>query len=498
MYHSVWRVLQRAFHERGTRAYAVTEAVIYTLILLSTVTLAIDVAGSPTPRLHEAFLRLDRTILIVFVAEYVLRVATYVPPELKVFELGLAWRVRRHLIGRLRFAMRPLMLVDLLTVLALVPALRALRAIRLFRLIRSMRLFKHSDPFLGVIRGFQENSLLYAGIFGLFGLTVLVGGTTGYLVEAPNNPDVNSLADGLWWTIVTVTTVGYGDVSPTTGLGRIIGGALMVTGMFMLALFAGIVANSLLQAVLTLRNESFRMSNKTDHLIVCGYHEGVDMLLRNLRHEVGDDGEIVIFHPTQRPPNLHPSFYWVNGDPARESEVSKVRIGSARSVIVVASREVPPQQADARTILICFTIRSFLRADAGSKSRQLPVHIACEILEEENVQHAERAGADDIVDTSRLGFSLLTRAVFSHGSAASIAEVAEGHGDRFYIRDNPLEQPATYGELSRQLLAEHNHHTFGVYHRQQEQLDLGPSDDLVVSPDDMIVFLDTETVAQTD
>jgi voltage-gated potassium channel len=489
MLQATWELLTRAFHNRGSRAHTITETVIYVLIAISLVILALDVTSKIPAGLASIFSGLDRVILVVFGVEYALRILTFRPPVLNVYNRGKAWRIRKHITGRLRYALRPMMLIDLLTVLALVPALRALRAVRLFRLIRTFRLFRYSDPFLGIARGFQENSVLYAGIFSLFGMTVLVGGVTLYLTEFRANPDVSTLADGLWWTIVTLTTVGYGDISPATSMGRIIGAILMVAGMFSLALFAGIVGNSLLQAILNLRNESFRMSNTTDHIVVCGYHEGVHMLLRDLRREVGEEGDILIFHPEPRPGNLPPSYHWVNGDPARESEIAKARVGYARSVIVVASRDLPPQQADARTILICFTIRSYLKNLSATADRERPVHLACEILEEENMQHAELAGADDIVDTSRLGFSLLSRAVFSHGSAASISEVAEGHGDRFYIRDNPFGTTMLYGDLSRQMLTEHGTHTFGVYHTRRHHLDLGPSDELEVEPEDKLVVL---------
>lgn len=480
------------FHERDTRAHLVTELIVYLLVALSLVTLGLEVSTRVSGRLLPGLYAFDQALLIVFGLEYILRLATYSPPELEIYAGSRARTLKRHLTGRLRYATHPLMLVDLVTVLALVPPLRVLRAIRLFRIIRSVRLFRYSDPFQSVARGFQENSILYVGIFSLFFLTVLAGGTTLYLVEVRANSDVDSLADGLWWTIVTLTTVGYGDISPATGLGRIIGSVLMVSGMFTLALFTGIVANSLLQGVLNLRNESFRMSNTSNHVVVCGYHEGVDMLLRRLRADMRGVGDIVLFHPGERPSHLPPAYYWVNGDPTRESEVAKARIGSARSVIIVAPRNVPPQQADARTILATFTIRSYLARDPDTEQRKQPVHIACEILEEENLQHAKRAGADDIVDTSRLGFSLLSRAVFSHGATASIAEVAEGHGDRFFIRENPFEESMTYGELSRRLVEERGAHTFGVYHRVNDQLELGPSDDLVVVPTDMVVFLEHE------
>lgn len=486
---AAWQHIQAAFHDPETRQYKITELVIWVLISVSLITLVLDLSPAATWLPHSLVVALDRVILWFFVAEYFLRLLTVDPPARTLYRQTSSESLRSHVFARLRYAIRPLMVIDLITVLALVPALRALRAFRLFRLIRSARLFKYADPVMGVLRGFQENSLLYAGIFTLLGLTVAVGGVSLFLAEADANPAVETLADGLWWTLVTLTTVGYGDISPATTLGRAIGSVLMIAGMFTLALFAGIVGSSLLQAVLTLRNESFRWSSTMNHIVVCGYHDGVLMLLTELRKEVGSEVEIVLFADGERPGNLPPDYLWVSGDPTRESELAKARVTTARSVLVVARRDASPQQADAESILICFTIRSLLENDEEVAKRRRPLQIAMEILEAENVRHAEKAGADDIVDSSRLGFSLLARSVVSHGSAESIATLASGEGHRFYLEENPYDRQRTFGSISRDLLVERNVNTFGVYHVESHQLELGPSDDLVVAPIDRLVFL---------
>ncbi|MDX1622357.1 MAG: potassium channel family protein [Gemmatimonadota bacterium] len=127
---------------------------------------------------------------------------------------------------------------------------------------------------LWIFAAFRDNALLFGFALSLLGVTVLLGGGTLYLVEAGPNPDVDDLADGFWWAIVTLTTVGFGDISPVTPVGRVVGAALMVAGLFNLALFAGIVGSTLLGAVLSIREEQFRMAGTIDHVVICGWDAG--------------------------------------------------------------------------------------------------------------------------------------------------------------------------------------------------------------------------------
>lgn len=100
----------------------------------------------------------------------------------------------------------------------------------------------------------------------------------------------------------------------------------------------------------------------------------------------------------------------MQGDPTKESELNKVRIDRAAALVVAGARHVSPQQADAITLLTLFTIRSYLKAQRSAKRRFHPVYVVAEILDSENVDHARTAGADEVIETRRLGFSLLAHA----------------------------------------------------------------------------------------
>lgn len=434
---ALWRVVQAAFHAPGTRAYKVVSAVVASAIVLSVGLLLLEAALPPNEALHAWVVAIDEWLLVFFAAELVLRVATYEPPEIRIFDRSV--RLRAHVLSRLRYLTTPFLLIDLLTVIALVPALRGLRALRLLRLLRTERIFRHSNPFAGILRAFEESRVLFAFAFSLLALEVVLAGLSIYLVEGGRNPGLRSVGDGVWWALVTLTTVGFGDIVVVSGVGRVLGGVVMVGGMFTLALFAGIVGQTLLHAVLSVREEQFRMSGYVGHVIVLGHGSGTRALLDVLAAEFPDDGgvDLVVMAPSDRPPEVSPRFVWVRGDPAKEEDLGKVRLSHAAAVIVPADRDGAPATADARTILVTFTVRAWLAHSAAAGNRREAVYLVAEILEQENAGHARTAGADEVIETYRLGFSLLAHAVSEPGSADTLSAVGMRGEQNVYIGAAP-------------------------------------------------------------
>jgi voltage-gated potassium channel len=443
--------LHAAFHEPETRIYRVVQAAVWALIVLSIVFLVAEALlpeGSPAGPIVG---QVDRVILAVFALEILLRVGSYRPASLRVFERPPMGRLRAHVLGRLGFIIRPLMLVDILAVLALFPELRGLRALRLLRLLRTTRVFRYRNPFAIVLRALEENGLLFGFAFSVLGVTTLLGGVSAFLVEGRHNPSINSLLDGMWWALVTITTVGFGDITPVTLLGRIIGAVLMVAGMFTLALFAGIVGTSLVSGMLSIREEQFRMSDYVNHIVVCGYDESTHLLLEALTRELNlAETRVVFFDDHERPRDLPPDFFWVQGDPTKESELDKVRLTHAAAVIVSGARDTSPQIADARTILTTFTIRAFLQRHwKRVRHRRRSLYMVVEILDSENVDHAKTAGADEVIETRKIGCSMIAHAVGHHGTATTMSRVLISGAYNVYIGqipDAPAER-VSFGDL---------------------------------------------------
>lgn len=482
-----------AFHEPNTRVYRIVQGAVWALIVLSIALLVIEAALPEDNPVGAVLSRLDRAILVAFAIEILLRIASFQPPALKVFKRPPIGRLRAHVLARLGFAVRPMMLVDVSAVLALFPGLRGLRVLRLLRLLRTSRVFRYRNPFAIVLQALEENGLLFTFAFSVLGVTTLLGGVTMYLVEGRLNPGIQTLTDGIWWALVTITTVGFGDITPLTLLGRIVGAVMMVGGMFTLALFAGIVGSSLVSGMLSIREEQFRMSDYVNHVVVCGYDQGSHLLQEALKQALNlTDTRVVFFDDQERPRDLPPDFFWVQGDPTKESELDKVRLTHAAAVIVSGARDISPQAADATTILTIFTIRSSMeRQGKRAAERQRPLYVVAEILDSENVGHARAAGADEVIETRRIGFAMVAHAIAFHGTANTMSRVLLSGAHSVYIGRIPGDpaEPVTFGELLVEMqLSKRGGLVIGVRTVAGEDV-INPPKSLVLEPGSLLIYL---------
>jgi voltage-gated potassium channel len=150
--------------------------------------------------------------------------------------------------GRLRFALRPMMIVDFLSfapyflfaALGGAIDLRALRVLRLLRLLKIARYSQAMPALIGVL--YAERRALF-GAFILLIFTVCVTGEVMHLIEGTAQPkSFGTLPGSMYWAITTLATVGYGDETPITWMGKLWAGITMVTGLVLFALPVGIIA----------------------------------------------------------------------------------------------------------------------------------------------------------------------------------------------------------------------------------------------------------------
>ncbi len=154
-------------------------------------------------------------------------------------------------------AMLPVVLFALIETHTVIGA--AIRGIRLIRLFRIVHLFFRTTRII------QESKIAY--LIALSSGSVILGALAEYTVESPS-PDskITNLSDALWWAIVTVTTVGYGDVYPVTLEGRIIASILMIIGIGVLGIFISTFGAALIESrIKRTRQEEEGSSNIRDH-----------------------------------------------------------------------------------------------------------------------------------------------------------------------------------------------------------------------------------------
>ena len=225
------------------RPTGVIDYALLALILLNVVSVILETVEDWGELYAEAFFLFEIASVAVFTIEYLLRVWSCTEASSR--------RFRRPVLGRLRYMTTPLALVDLFAILPFYLAfaigvdLRFLRVIRLLRILKITRYSVAFETFLAVLRA-QKGPLISAGL--LMSIVLIVAAAMMYMVERTAQPEVfASIPHAMWWALVTLTTVGYGDITPITGPGRIVGGVVTVLGLLMYALPAGIIASGFMQ-----------------------------------------------------------------------------------------------------------------------------------------------------------------------------------------------------------------------------------------------------------
>lgn len=208
------------------------------LILLNVAAFVMETVpayGLAFPAQFEAF---NRFSVAVFTIEYLLRLWTAV--EVPFLRRYPPWQ------ARLKLASTPALIIDLLAILPFYLQSMIgldLRVLRVLRLLRFLKLSRYSPAMHTLLRVLsnERNSLLGASF--LLATALLFASSGIYLIESHAQPDkFGSIPASAWWAIATLTTVGYGDVTPITVLGRVFGSFVMVAGLCILALPVAIIS----------------------------------------------------------------------------------------------------------------------------------------------------------------------------------------------------------------------------------------------------------------
>jgi len=227
---SGWRLrLFTIIFEADTRAGRAFDLVLLACILVSVAVVMLDSVGTVHARWGKLFFVMEWFFTLLFTAEYVLRLLCVRYP--------------------LRYVTSAFGLVDLLaiapTYLALLfPELHALIDVRVLRMLRVFRIFKlgaYINEFSELYEALRSSRRKISAFISFVLLVVIVMGTLMYVVEGPEN-GFSSVPASVYWAITTMTTVGFGDITPKSDLGRFIASVMMLMGWGTLAVPTGIVS----------------------------------------------------------------------------------------------------------------------------------------------------------------------------------------------------------------------------------------------------------------
>ncbi len=233
--------------ERGnTVGDVLLEHFISTLIIINVIAIILESYNGIYDQYHLFFTYLEFFSIIFFTIEYVIRVwiADMIYPELSATK------------ARLKYMTSFMGLIDLISILPfylpfiLKIDLRIVRVLRLFRLLRILKLNRHFKS-LRIIRSVivkTKNEIIVTA-FLVFILLILAS-TLMYNIENKAQPDAfQNIGQALWWAVATLTTVGYGDIYPITGLGKLMSAVIALLGIGFVALPTGIISSAYIDEI---------------------------------------------------------------------------------------------------------------------------------------------------------------------------------------------------------------------------------------------------------
>ena len=231
---------------RGDSVSRTFDVFLVALIVLNVLAVCLETVHPFGTRWRQAFGAFEIFSVAVFSIEYLLRVWTAAEDE----------RFSAPIRGRLHFMVTPLALVDLLAILpfyapiVLRVDLRFLRALRLIRILRLLKLGRYSQAMQTIARVVVAKKEELAVTAFVVLILLLLGSAGLYYAEHDAQPDaIPSIPAAMWWGVVTLSTVGYGDIVPVTQVGKLLGAVVALLGIGMFALPTGILGAAFVEEV---------------------------------------------------------------------------------------------------------------------------------------------------------------------------------------------------------------------------------------------------------
>ena len=323
--------------------------------------------------------------------------------------------------------------------------------------------------FLGFMR--RENLLRLLGVIAV----LILGGTAGLAYF-----EDRSLPDALWWSVVTLTTVGFGDISPVSLGGRLIGVVLMFFGIGVLGMFTATIAGVFVEQRMR-KDRGMGSYDFQGHIILCGWNGRMKEILADLRADARSaDHDIVLVADIDAKPVADDKLHFVRGDVTEES-LKRAGIETAATAVIIGDRSLDYSARDAKTVLSTLTV----------KSLNPKVYAIVELATDDNVRHCQRAKADEIVVGAELCSRVMSTAAHDHGISTVLRELLSASVGHDLVTE-PVPSALAgrrFFDVFSALKREHDKIAVAIQREGNGAIETNPGADAVVAAADRLVVI---------
>ena len=243
---------------------------------------------------------------------------------------------------------------SIIDLLAILPSYRPLRILRIFLLFRLFKVLKYSSSLNIFTRVFVEKKLELTLLLLLYLLVIFFSATIIYIYEGNGlNDKIDTFMDAIYWSFITVSTIGYGDITPVSDAGRSATIILILAGYTTIAFFTSIVTSSLNEKLDTIKQSSTLANIKKlkKYILICGYGKTAQVLIDNLKDNnynfliLENNNKIIQQHQNAK-------INIINGDATNISLLKKIGINKNISKVIVLTSD------DTINLSIILSIRS--------------------------------------------------------------------------------------------------------------------------------------------
>jgi voltage-gated potassium channel len=295
------------------------EGVIVLLILLNIVVVVFETVPSFYHQYRRLFVLVELGSLMVFSIEYAARI--WCAPEHAPYREMSPWRARRA------FVISPAGIIDLFAILPFWFAFTvpdALRVVLVFRIIRFFKLARYSPGMRSLLEALYAERRALSACLVIFTGATLFSAALMHIAERDAQPDkMGTLPDAIWWAVVTLGTIGYGDVVPVTVAGKMIAGVTILTAVAMVALPVGIIATAFSEEIH--RREFVVTWSMVARVPLFAGLDAAEIgdVMRLLRAHTVEPGEVVV----RRGEAAHSMYFIARGEVEIELKDHRVQLG---------------------------------------------------------------------------------------------------------------------------------------------------------------------------